>query len=282
MIQAAALNPTEQRFHYISADLTDASECVRILEEVKAWNNKKPPDIVWCIAGAAYPEMFIQMEATRLQDQLNQNYWTAAYIAHAALREWLRPINSSVGDTQKHHTSQELKHLIFTSSVAAFSPPVGYSAYAPGKAALRSLSDVLSQELKLYHGARRHPSQAGPASEVRIHNIFPGTIHSPGYAQENLTKPGITSKLEETDKGLTEDEVALASLKGLQRGEYLITTGFLGSLMRAPAWGSSPRNNRLIDTLLSWVASIAWLFVQPDLDRQVTRWGEEHGHPSTY
>lgn len=253
-----------------------------MLNEVRSWNNDQPPDIVWCIAGSAYPEFFLDMNIELLREGMDQNYWSAAYMAHATLKEWLRPTEPSKAPNPSQSIPSAPRHIIFTSSVIAFSSFVGYAQYAPAKAALRSLSDTLSQELKLYNGARRHKSQFGPLVDVKVHTVFPATIFSPGYEQEELTKPEITRKLEEDDKGQTEDEVAARSIKGLQKGQYLVTTNFLGSLMRGGAWCGSPRNNVLIDTLMSWITSVVWLFVQPSMDAKVTKWGEEHGHPTTY
>jgi 3-dehydrosphinganine reductase len=262
--------------------LKNASESARVLEEAKTWNNNQAPDIVWCVAGSAYPEFFLNMTTEILQDGMNQNYWSAAYMAHATLKEWLRPTEPSSKQQSNDSMSFAPRHIIFTSSVAAFSPLVGYAGYAPAKAALRALSDSLSQELKLYSGARRHVSHPGPPFDVKIHTVFPATIYTPGFAEEQLIKPGVTKKIEEMDSGQTEDEVAATSIRGLQRGEYLTTTTFLGALTRGGMWGGSPRNNVVLDTLMSWLASIAWLFVQPSVDATVTKWGEEHGHPATY
>jgi len=41
--------------------------------------------------------------------------------------------------------------------------------------------------------------------------------------------------------------------------------------------GGSPRARLVVDTLLSWVASIAWLFVAPDLDGKVWKYGTQYG-----
>ncbi len=223
------------------------------------------------------------MDTDRLREQMDQNYWTAAYMAHATLQEWLQPAGTKdVNQQSKDKASPSPRHLIFTSTVAAFYPPAGYSQYAPPKTALRSLSDTLAQEVRLYNAARAHPTKPGSEADVEIHTVFPGTIFSPGHEQEQLTKPGITVKLEEDEKGQTEDEVAAASVRGLQRGEYLITTTFLASLMRGAAWGGSARNNWVVDTLYTWLASIVWIFAQPDQDGKVVKWGKEHGHPATY
>src|SRR6185437_6897532 len=96
---------------------------------------------------------------------------------------------------------------------------VGYASYSPTKAAFKSLSDTLAQEVLLY------------GEDVKIHTIFPGTIQSPGLERENLQKPEITLLLEESDPIQSSEEVARKSIKGLERGEYLITINWLGSLM---------------------------------------------------
>jgi 3-dehydrosphinganine reductase len=189
---------------------------------------------------------------------MDVNYWSCADMAHAILSEWLVP--GSKGE----------RHLVFTSSVAAFYPVVGYAPYAPTKAAIKSLSDSLAQEMLLYGG------------DVKIHTVFPGTISSPGLENENKTKPDITFILEDSDPVQTPDVVAAKSISGLENGDYLVTVGFLGSLMRACCWGGSKRNNWILDTLLTWLASIVWFFVGMDLDGKVTKYWKKNGHPVTY
>ena len=83
--------------------------------------------------------------------------------------------------------------------------------------------------------------------------------------------------LEEGDPKQTADQVAAASVAALERGRFLITTQFLAALMRASAMGGSPRDSPMFDTLLSWVASVAWLFVGPDMEKKVYNYGKEHG-----
>jgi 3-dehydrosphinganine reductase len=196
-----------------------------------------------------------------MREQMDVNFWSCADMAHAILSEWLSPAAVGKGNT---------RHLIFTSSVAAFYPVAGYAPYAPSKAAIRSLSDCLVQEVKLY------------GEDVKIHTVFPGTITSPGFERENKTKPEITYLLEDSDPVQTPEVVAARSIRGLEKGEYLVTVSWLGDLMRGCMWGGSPRNNHLIDSFVGWVASLVWIFVGPDLDGKVKAYGKKHGHPSTY
>ena len=193
---------------------------------------------------------------------MGSNYFSSAHIAHATLRKWLSPSAPPLEAT-------EPRHLIFTSSVLAFYPLVGYSPYTPSKCALRALSDTLSQELQLY----------SKGDSVKVHTIFPATIFTAMYEQENLSKPGITKKLEENDPGQTPDEVAIASMNGLEKGEELVTTnGLLGYVMKVGMLGSSKRNGwGLVDTITSWVISIVIVFVRWDMDGTVRKWGVEKG-----
>lgn len=182
-------------------------------------------------------------------------------MAHVILSEWLSPGSLATG---------KKRHLVFTSSVLAFYTIAGYGPYSPAKTALRSLTDTLSQEILLY------------TRDVKVHNIFPGSIQSPGFVIEQQTKPEITKILEKSDPIESPEEVARQSVRGLEKGQYMIVVNFLGAAMRSCAWGGSHRNNWFIDTLMMWVASLAWIFIQWDLDGKVVAYGKKHGHPSTY
>jgi 3-dehydrosphinganine reductase len=144
---------------------------------------------------------------------------------------------------------------------------------------MRGLSDTLVQEIEMYNGARTNAQNPAPPADVKVHIIFPMGILSPGFDHEQQIKPELTKLLEEADKPQTPEDVAKISIQGLERGEYMITTMLIASLMKATAMGASPRNSIIWDTLLSWVGSVAFLFVVPDLTRKVWKWGRDHGVP---
>lgn len=255
----------------ISADVTRPEENSRILAEVTSWNDGQPPDVIWANAGASVPGLFADTPIETLRSQMDINYWGAAYLAHSALNLWLKPT------TQTKPKSQLPRHFIMTSSSVAFVGVAGYATYAPAKAAMRSLADSLRSEVNLYNGAREHSSSSGSQADLKIHIVCPGTILSEGYERENELKHPVTKVLEEGDPKQTEDEVAEVSVKALEKGHYLIATQFLAQAMRASALGGSPRNSWLVDTVLSWITSIVWLFVGPDLERKVYNYGRKHG-----
>jgi 3-dehydrosphinganine reductase len=240
--------------------MSEQDAAINVLSQAKAWNNGQSPDIVWCIAGASYPAFFLETPIAKMRQQMDVNYWSCVDMAHAILNEWLAPY----ADKGKE------RHLIFTSSVVAFYPIAGYAPYAPSKAAIRSLSDTLAQEVLVY------------GDNVKVHTIFPGTILTPGFERENETKPDITRILEESDPVQTPDVVAANAIAGLEKGEYLVTVGWLGSALRGCAWGGSARNNWVLDTAMAWITSIVWAFVGRDLDGKTKAYGKKNGHPSTY
>ncbi|KAI0166564.1 short-chain dehydrogenase [Xylariaceae sp. FL1272] len=259
--KAAARDPQIQRFTYILADVSEPDYAPALLAEAVKWNGGNPLDVVWCIAGTSTPDFWIEAPLSLTRKQMDINFWGAAEMAHAILRLWCAPDAPVV---------PEPKHLIFTSSVLAFFPVVGYGPYTPAKSALRGLADTLNQELKLY------------PQEVKLHIVHPGSISSPGFERENLTKPDITLIIEEGDPVQTPDAVAALAIKGLERGDYFITVAFLGHVLRWGAVGASVRNNLLVDTIMSWIISLVMLFALPDIFGKIRKYGRKNGHPINY
>lgn len=106
-------------------------------------------------------------------------------------------------------------------------------------------------------------------------------ILSPGFDNEQGLKPQLTKELEAADKPQRPIEVAKASIQGLEKGDYLITTMFVGHMMKASALGASPRNSIITDTLTSWLSSLVFLQVIPDLRKKAFNWGLKNGVPSS-
>jgi len=279
--KAHAKNPATQRFTYISADVTSEAENARILTEATAWNNGRMPEIVWCVAGSAVPGLFIETSTDTLRRQMELNYFAAMYMAHKSLQAWFYP--EVPYTTQEKGTALEApRHFILTSSALAFMNLAGYSPYAPAKAALRSLADGLRSEVQLYNAARRSKTSSGqiPAPfDVNIHAVFPGSILSPGYDNENKTKPPVTFELESSDPKQTETEAATAAIKGLEAGNFMTPTNWLVHLMRWGTMSGSQRNNIVVDTVMAWIATIIWLVMVPDLNGKVWGWGKKNGMP---
>ncbi|KAI1759474.1 NAD(P)-binding protein [Hypoxylon sp. FL1150] len=276
-IQQGAADPQTQRFLQISADLTSPDESVRIIEQVTAWNAGNPPDIVWCCAGSSHPTLFVDTPITAFHQQMDSNYFSSMYMAHATLRGWLKPAQEAAAaapSTTTRGPTPFARHLIFTSSFLAFYSFAGYAAYSPTKAALRALSDTLSQEMNLYAAA--HPAEP----RVRVHTVFPATILTEGYDAENIVKTDLTKKIEEVDEGQTPEVVAAKAIKALEAGHELVTTDFLTGLVKRGMLGGSLRGGvlrALVDWFLASIMAIVMIFVRHDHDQQVRAWGRKFG-----
>lgn len=217
-----------------------------------------------CCAGSSYPTLFVDTTVNELQNQMDSNYFTAAYMTHAILAAWLKPTFKA-----EANIVAEPRHLIFTASFVSFFTITEYAPYSSTKAALRSLSDTLSQEMNFY---------ASSHTPVRLHTIFPAAIFTEFFEAENKVKADITKKLKEDDAGQTADEVAKRSIAGFERGEELITTTFMTRLVMTSVLGGSIRNGwAVLDTVLNWFMSFAMVLVRRDMDSKVRTWGRENG-----
>lgn len=274
-LKAAAQSPETQRFQFIPADLTDAEVCVQVISQTTEWNSGLPPDVVWSFVGTSYPHLFIETDVSQLRAQMEFNYWANAYIAHAALKVWLGEEAGPPGEATTKSKTTATRHLIFTSSFQALYAMVGYTSYAPAKAGVRALSDSLSQELHLYAAA--NPS----APEIKVHTIFPATIHTEAYENENLVKPDVTKMLEETDEGQSAEVVARKSIQGLESGHELITSDILTRFVLSTTFGASKRGGffrTLADWIMGCLGLLILIFVRWDMDRNVRNFGRQHGH----
>ncbi|KAI1805956.1 NAD(P)-binding protein [Daldinia bambusicola] len=276
-ISQGARTPESQRFHHIAADVTTSAECARVVAESIEWNNGSPPDIVWCCSGSAYPTLYIDTPPEQFQTMMDSNYFSCAYMAHAVLNAWLR----SNPDGASSETPAEPKaaplparHIIFTGSFVSFYSFAGFTPYSPSKAAIRALSDSLSQEMNLYAAA--HPN----IPRVRVHTVFPATMPTQGLDEENRVKTDLTKSLEEGDQVLEPDEVARRAIRGLESGEDLVPTSTIIRLVMTSVLGGSSRGGfwkGLANTLLGWIVLVVMVFIRWEMDTKVTKWGKQHG-----
>lgn len=276
LIGQACAKTSSQRFYTISADVTVAKENDRIIAETTSWNHGHAPDVVWANAGSSHPGLFLDTSEEIMRRQMDLNYWAANNLARSTLKQWTAPATAASSNKDAGP-----RHFVITASVACFIGVAGYSPYSPAKAALRSLADTLRSELNLYNGMRRSKDTAirsrAPEKDIAIHFVAPATIESPGYENEERIKHQVTKELEKDDPKQSEDEVALAAVKGLEAGGFIVTTQFSAHAIRAAALGPSPRNNWLVDTLFSWLAVVIFLFITPDLESKVFEFGKKYG-----
>jgi 3-dehydrosphinganine reductase len=207
---------------------------------------------------------------------MDSNYFSCTYMAHAVLNTWLRPLEQPAKSTSAATKSLPLpaRHIVFTGSFVSFYSFAGFTPYSPSKAAIRSLSDSLSQEMNLYAAA--HPD----LPRVRVHTVFPATMPTQSLDDENRVKTDLTKSLEEGDQILQPEECARRAIRGLESGEELVATSTIIRLVMTSVMGGSARGGfwkGLANTLLGWIVLVVMVFIRWEMDTKVAKWGKQHG-----
>jgi len=158
------------------------------------------PQIVINTAGRAIPRHFEEITYEQFDETLKINLYgvwntTSAVLPHMKLR----------GGT-----------IVNTSSVGGFVGVFGYADYAASKFAVIGLSEVLRSELRRY--------------KINVLVLCPPDTDTPGFVEENRTKPLETRTISEGGGLLKAQDVARALLRGIERGEALIIPGVEGKL----------------------------------------------------
>ncbi|KAI0706782.1 oxidoreductase [Cerioporus squamosus] len=206
------------------------------------------PDAFFLCAGASRPGFFVEQTEESLRAGMEQTYYAQAFTALAATKAMVQ---------------QGVKgKVVFCASILGYFSMVGYATYSPGKFALRGLAETLQSEFMLYG--------------IDVHIAFPGTIYSPGYEEENKSKPKITLKIEETDDGASPAVVAKVILDGVRSGKFHITVDFIGNVFRASTAGSSPRNSYALDWVFGLIGYIALPLWRKSVDGLVVKHRDEH------
>ncbi|KAF9977085.1 3-dehydrosphinganine reductase [Actinomortierella ambigua] len=246
LMKRNASNPETQKFAYVCADLTDKAQAARALDEACAPFNGAAPDVIMTCAGMAIPKLFIDYETEEFERNMQLNYFGTLYTIHEGVKRMVR-------DGVKGK-------VVLVSSTMGMVAFAGYAAYTPTKYALTGLAETLRNELLLYG--------------ISTHIYYPGTMFTPGYETENLTKPQITRELEGKE-GLTPEMAAKGMLKGLSKGYYAVTTDFDTKFLRATKKGVTPFSNVILEFWLNLISPFATAQVRWEFDTKVKNYAKK-------
>ncbi|KAH7927027.1 NAD(P)-binding protein [Leucogyrophana mollusca] len=246
-LEAARQTPG-QIFRAYPFALDNAESSAAALKAASEGHGGQVPDAVFACAGGSKPMFFLDMEERDLTQGMDNGYWVQAWTAFAAAKQMVRQ-----GKKGK---------IVLVSSTLGLMSFVGYSSYSPAKHALRGLAEALHSELMLYG--------------IDTHIFFPPTMYTPGFNEENRTKPAVTRMIESTDKGLTPEQAASALLTGVENGETQIVGDLITNLFRASTRGAAPRNNVVVDIIYDAIALIGVPIWRSSVDKHVLAHRQEH------
>lgn len=183
------LYPTST-IRYLSVDATQ-SELIAENFKSLALEDIVPYFLLNC-AGRAVPNYFEKITVQQLEETFRLNVLTAWNSIQAAL-----PFMKKSGG-----------YIINTSSIAGFVGVFGYADYSISKFGIIGLSEVLRSELE--------------SMNIKVSVLCPPDTNTPGFHEENKTKPAETLAISGNVKLISAEEVAKKTLIELEKGRFMI------------------------------------------------------------
>ncbi|KAA8885448.1 SDR family NAD(P)-dependent oxidoreductase [Nocardia colli] len=209
----SAFAESEPRLAVFAADVTNKAQVDAAV--AKARTHHGDIGAVIACAGIARPDYFDRLTDTDFVRHIAVNYFGALHVIQPALPDLRAGGRGSI---------------TVISSLAAVLPCFGYGAYSPSKSAVRTLCEVLRQELK--------------PQGVTVTVVMPPDVDTPQLAAEAATKPAELQALS-SSVPITATAVAEALLIGAARGRASVVPSRSGRLMH---WLSA-----VAPRLMAWI-----------------------------
>ncbi|KAJ7625435.1 oxidoreductase [Mycena rosella] len=248
-----------------SFSLTTAEESAAALEAVCKPHDGRAPDAVFACAGSSKPMFFMDMTPQDMADGMVNGYWIQAWTAMAAAKKNGARGNQGQDRSRFFYSGLHVFYrlgVIFPGETCASRCAMQTYLEFKHRPQAAGLADTLQSEFMLY--------------DIDCHIFFPPTMFTPGYDEENKTKPKIVREIESTDDGLTADAAAKAMIYGVQKGHAHITGDMITDLFRASTRGAAPRHNIFLDTIYDMAASIIAPIWRMSVDKRVRAHRVEH------
>jgi len=189
LVEELKANHPGGSFTGYSADVGDHKALKKVTKEIL----KKMPAIDGIIsnAGMAYPKKFSDTTIEEFEDINRVKYLGAVYLVKE-----LYPFLTPGG------------FVSFTSSVAGYLGVFGYSSYVGPNFALVGLAETLMQEFV--------------EKNIYVSVLCPPDTATPGYENEEKTKPLETKKLSGKVRLMSPGDVARVYVKKLKKGKFII------------------------------------------------------------
>ncbi|GBG25085.1 3-ketodihydrosphingosine reductase [Hondaea fermentalgiana] len=175
----------------VSVDVTDYAQVQAGMKEAERLQGGTPIQLLVHAAGRATPGYFLDQDPSVFRDTMNLNYMGSVHCAKVVAQMMVDRATKG--------------QLVFLSSAAASASFLGYASYAPTKCAVRGLTDALRNELI--------------GTGISVHIAYPPDTDTPGFKEENKTKPPETLKISPPEV-YSAKSVIDTLLNGLARGEY--------------------------------------------------------------
>ena len=191
LAEISACRVTEgQQFHCRSLDVSLRERVEEVLKNSVA--EYGVPDILVNCAGRAKPGYFEEISYGQFEETIKVDLygvWNTISV--------LLPYMKERGG-----------YIVNVSSIVGFLGIFGYTDYAAAKFGVIGLSEALRSEVKRYG--------------IAVSVLCPPDTDTPGFVEENKTKPPETKVISAAAKLMTPEAVAAALFKGMAKQEFII------------------------------------------------------------
>ena len=185
-----------QRFSCLPIDVSIRDEVEAVMS--RAVSEFGIPEVLINCAGRARPYIFEEITYEQFDETMKIN-----------LHGTWNTVSALVP-----HMKERGGYIVNVSSVGGFIGLFGYTDYSASKFAIIGFSEALKSELKQYG--------------ITVSVLCPPDTDTPGFHEENKTKPEETKAISARAKLMQPDEVAWALINGMRKREFLIIPGFDG------------------------------------------------------
>ncbi|EFA76453.1 3-dehydrosphinganine reductase [Heterostelium album PN500] len=188
-------------------------------------------------AGLAVPGYFIEQDEDIFESTMQLDYFGSLYTTKAVV---------------PHMIENGGGHIVFVSSTCGVVGVPGYTTYCPAKYAIVGLCQTLRSELLPYN--------------IGFSMVYPPDTDTPGYAQENLTKPEETRIISGGGKAVSPRVVSDAIVKGVENGDYHIAVDIPTKLCVILSSGLTPFYFPFFDIIMAPICKLVGIIAMKQND----------------
>jgi len=188
----------QQRLSCMQMDVSSRDEVKAVMS--RAVSEFGIPEVLINCAGGACPHYFEEVTYEQFDETVKINLYGT----------W------NTISTLVPYMKERGGYIVNISSIVGFIGVFGYTDYSASKFAVIGLSETLRSELKQYG--------------ITVSVLCPPDTDTPGFHEENKTKPEETKAVSASAGLLQPGEVAQALIKGMRKEKFLIVPGFDGKL----------------------------------------------------
>jgi 3-dehydrosphinganine reductase len=188
-ISACRQNP-EQKFSCFSLDVSKQEEVSNVMQQ--AVSSVGVPDLLINCAGRARPGYMGEITYGQFDETIKIDLYGTWNTCSS-----LVPLMKKRGG-----------YIVNVSSICGFIGVFGYTDYCAAKFGVIGFSEALRSELKQHN--------------IVVSVLCPPDTNTPGYTEENKTKPPETRAVSAVANIIQPEAVAAAMLKGMAKGDFMI------------------------------------------------------------